>query len=302
MKKQTKRVLGFCGLAVVGITTAIAATLPAPTTAATDGESSQTDTVVVRVVSDTPDVNIGGITSGATIINPEQTFNVDYSDGVDTVKVVLTYTDIYGNTDTYDFGTKDVDFTGGVWSIPVDLTTLVGEGGLHFNYGHYKLTAVGTGFSGVTDTDVLEFDYAAATMTDGGVDENGNVIADIESDGKFAMEIVPYDKDENIIDCARVSLARGTTRATLPFGDCGLPSGTYKLVLNSLDANGNIISSYAITIDYTAPEVVVVPDTGNITMGLNISRTDYLITGLVVFGMIALTGIVMVVRRKKHNK
>ncbi len=302
MKKQTKRVFGLCGLAVVGVTTAIAASLPAPITAATDGNMSSTDTVIVRVVSDKADVNVGGVENGSVVISPSQKLIVDYSDGVKMLSAKLIYTDINGNTDTYNFETKDVDYHSGVWELPVDLTSLVGEGGIRFGYGHYKFVAEGTGHSGVPDTDALEFDYVAAIGGFGGEDDDYNVIVNIESDGKYPTELKVYDKDNNPIACVSTTVPAGTTQTILPFADCGMMSGEYKIVLSSIGPGGNVISTYAFMIDYIAPGELPVPNTGSITAGLNISRTDYLITGLIIFGIIAVLGIVAIVRRRKSSK
>ena len=76
MKKTEKRVLGLLGLILVAITTIFAAFLPGPEASATDSGTSVTDTIQVRVVGNSPAVEIVGVTDGEKVVFPDLSFNI----------------------------------------------------------------------------------------------------------------------------------------------------------------------------------------------------------------------------------
>ena len=75
MKKTQKRILGFFGLMTVAVMTVVAVAIPNPGVSAVSGV---TDTVVIRVVGDSPNVNIGGIEPGTVTINPQKDLTIAY--------------------------------------------------------------------------------------------------------------------------------------------------------------------------------------------------------------------------------
>ena len=77
MKKTPKKVLGFLGLAFVAAMTIFAAALPNPEALA--ASSSMTDTIIVRVIAGTPDVNIIKPSSGSVFVGPEHVVSFDFS-------------------------------------------------------------------------------------------------------------------------------------------------------------------------------------------------------------------------------
>lgn len=108
MKKAQKNFLGLFGLSVVGVATMIAANIPSPGATAT---STLTDTIEVRVVGSTPDVEILDIRDEAVYTNPERPFRVSF-ENVETYILTLTYTDLNGNTttDIVDEATPDYEY------------------------------------------------------------------------------------------------------------------------------------------------------------------------------------------------
>ena len=110
MKRTHKKVAGFLGLLVVVAITAIAAFLPTPKTQA--AVTTVTDTLTVRVVNNTPNVDIVGIDSGEIIVVPRQSFVAQWQNA-QTVTVKMTHTDLDGNSREYLLDTIDADFYDG---------------------------------------------------------------------------------------------------------------------------------------------------------------------------------------------
>ena len=96
MKKRQKNILGCFGLVAVATMVGVAITIPDQRASAA---TSVTDTIQVRVVGTMPDVNITGIVNEGVYANPERKFNISY-ENVDRVVLVLSYTDLEGNTVT----------------------------------------------------------------------------------------------------------------------------------------------------------------------------------------------------------
>ena len=155
-------------------------------------------------------------------------------------------------------------------------------------------------------------------------DTNGNADVTIEDkvDSVTTIEITIYDKDGNVVRVVKIDRETGTVYVydadgnllyTIPNGYSGdgnfsipfdgLEDGEYKTVITYKDANGKIIgNSTTYNITYDDGKAIVVPDTGGLFQGLNISREDYLITGLVVFMVISVVAFGIVIRKKKTNK
>lgn len=111
MKKHTKKVLGYLGLALVATTTAVAIVLPGPDTSAAS-QTSVTDTVTVRVVGSVPNVTILGIDNREIITVPEQAFTLNYENS-ETVTVSLRHTDLEGNVQNYELDSFTADYNPG---------------------------------------------------------------------------------------------------------------------------------------------------------------------------------------------
>ena len=105
MKKKTKKIFGFVGLALVIGVTAIACSLPSPKAKATQ---SVVDNIQVRVVGSAPDVRFTDTENNEIIIYPRKTFSVEYEKVVN-YGLTLTHTDMDGNVTSEVIDTRVVN-------------------------------------------------------------------------------------------------------------------------------------------------------------------------------------------------
>lgn len=126
---------------------------------------------------------------------------------------------------------------------------------------------------------------------------NGDGKNDIEflikiKDNKFDL----YDAEGNYISSAPTD-----QDLTLPFSDYGVLAGNYTLKATPQNAAGETLYlPYNFNLVYEILPTPITPDTGALFQKLNISRTDYLLTGLIVFFSVAILGLIFTV--KNHNK
>ena len=126
-------------------------------------------------------------------------------------------------------------------------------------------------------------------------DENGNLVRNVVIDRATGNAKV-YDKNGNFLFDASGVYVNGKLKFIMD----GLEHGIYKAHLRFFNANHKQIGGTIIyTIDYTSGTPIIVPDTGSFFQGLNISREDYLITGIVVFAIIGVVGFGIV--KKTHG-
>lgn len=324
MKKTHKKMFGLFGLVLVVAVTVFAAFLPGPKTQAVN---QVVDTITVRVVGATPAINISGIDPGSNIISGSQEINVAY-ENIEGLSAVIKYIDADGNQ--YEQTLLDnlpVDYVVGVSNIELNLETGVysytyqyydatdetikeGSGSApleHYGYGEYTLTVSGDDLNGVPVEKSLDFTFAPfiADVTQDG----SNVTIDLEYEaddgsgsgtGKVATIIINlYDEDGNPVGPSPVEIIPPTDTYSFDMSDYGLPTGTYTISIQAYDADGNALyKPYTKQIYYEA-ESVPVPDTGGIMGNLNISKTDYIITGLMIFSIVGISGAVFV---SKHDK
>ena len=303
MKTTHKKVLGFLGLILVVATTVFAATLPSP--GASAAITSVVDNISVRVVGSVPDINITDIENGEITTSPSQSFSVSY-ENVDTITVTLQYTDENGDIHTYVLDTLTPDYYPGVKNYTVDL------GEADYGYGEYLLVVKGVGYDGVYDEDTIAFSYYPVYAEATEDEDTGNYIVDLDYDaddgtedgGEVASIVINvYDENGNLVDeLSPITVTPPTTSIELPFADLGLPSGTYTVVVAAYDANGEkLYKDYVFTIKYEAIEVPNTADTGRFLQNLNISKADYLITGLMIFFLVAVAGVVFITRSEKKK-
>ena len=300
MKKTQKRALGLVALLVTIAVTAFAAFLPMPQTQATS-TTSVTDTITVRVVGSSPRTDITSPEDESVFLGPEQTIAYQY-ENAETVTVTLEYTDQSGTTQTFILKEFEAGYEAGSDSFGINLAD--------YGYGEFVLKVDGEGFEGASYEAVIAFSYYPMTI-DANEDENtGNVNVDLNYDpnnsdiDKIVIEV--YDEDGNKIEIDGVSpvtVNPPAKEAILKFGDKNLPNGEYKIVATAYDASGKALySPYVKYLKYTGElEPVPVPNTGGIFKDNNISQTDYLITGLIIFGIVAVAGIAFMMRNDKKT-
>ena len=114
-----------------------------------------------------------------------------------------------------------------------------------------------------------------------------------------------YDENGNLVEgLSPVEVTPPTTNVPLDFGKYGLPDGNYTISVTAYDANGNALyEPYTVLVKYSssAAAPVPVPDTGSLLRTNNISNTDYLITGIVIFGLVAIAGVMYAMKNGKKN-
>ena len=296
MKKTQKRCFGVLGLSAVVVMTAVAFTLPGPEASAI---STMTDTLNVRVLSETPNVDITGIESGAEFVIPRQSTRVTY-EHVNTVKVTLEYTDLEGNTSSFVLKDEVVNYLPGQYDFDFNFDDP------SYGYGKYLLTVVGEGEGGVKDQDIIEFTYLPfiATLNE----QDNKTYVDLEYDNdptlgritEFVLNV--YDEGGKLVDVlSPISALAPETRVEVPFGSYDLASGKYTINIVAKDANG--IIPYDQNLEKDVANVPVpsadTPDTGGFFRNIGVSQSDFLISGLVVFFVVGISGIVIISRKSK---
>jgi len=127
--------------------------------------------------------------------------------------------------------------------------------------------------------------------------ENGDLVRVIVAD-RDSGEAKVYDKDGNLLFTVPDGF-KTTGELVIPMN--GLDSGDYTAVIAFKNQFGFTVATKTIKIHYHAKSMVV-PDTGGLFKGLNISREDYLITGLVVFMIIGVVAFGIVAKNRRNRK
>lgn len=299
MKKTKKRVLGLLSLVLVAIVTVFAALLPSPGTSA--ATNSVTDTIVVRVVGDVPRVEITGLESGADITKPDVSFTFDY-ENVEYVNVYLYYTDDQGITHQYTIvDSFFADYEPGTYQPPITLDLLAED----YGYGYYVVEVEGIGYNGVIDTDLIDFTFYPVTGEIDESEDDGLTYLDLNYDTSNeeidTIKINIYDENGNLVsEISPITVEAPGERVELPFSENNLPTGNYRIEITAYNDAGELLYGKPYTLYYYY-EAIPVPDTGALFENLNISKTDYLITGLLIFLSAAGLGIVFVAKNKNSK-
>ncbi len=194
--------------------------------------------------------------------------------------------------------------TVGAWAKDVDILAS------NYGYGEYVVKAGGTGY-GVYDEDLVKFYYYPV---DGEVSEN-------EDTGDYAVSL-EYDADDgtggdtgevsrvliNILDQngdpvgpSPIEVLAPVKTVNFNLDGYGMASGIYTVTATAYNKNGELLYK-PIKIGEIEYEIIPVPDTGTFFQGLNISKEDYLITGLIIFFVVGICGIYLVTRSGKNVK
>ena len=337
MKKTQKKLLGSLGLLVVVAMTVFAAYLPGPETSAIE-TTTLTDVISVRVVGEAPYVEITGMPD-SIVTSYNQRFGVNY-ENVGAISAKIQYTDESGKTydaeDLFDgldvtylpgsLSIDNINFKTGEYTYSYQRYNAEGEievvsgltGNLsHFGFGTYRITVQGTGVDGEasepsvgtityasvysethtvenpdgTTSNYVDLHYTPATQDGGDVSSIKIVVKDAEGNEVFTIGSIPASSD-------------GHSSIELPFDTYGLPDGNYTIGVYVYGANDEQLGS-AYTLEVTYEEdIIYVPDTGDtggLFNGLNISRSDYIITGVMAFGIIAIAGAAFLIRTNRQK-
>lgn len=304
MQIRKKHLLGFVGLAVVAVMTVVAIALPNDDASAVGGNAS---------------VNIK-----VTVVDPgEYTLSISEPKSGqlqtgDKVKTAVVLNNVYGvkqylykiNSDgtrgkRYDL--PDIQQSSGTYEGEIDMSIVDG-------YGTYEYVVEGISAGVAVAPDSVKFEYRAASLTsDGETDKNENPIVNISVNGTVERgEIQVYDaagkpmfvnaegKEEPVTFTRGDIDANGHLKLMLPFKKYGLKPGTYTVFMTAYNRNGDTVSMNTVEIKY-APKNIDVPDAGSLIFGnLNISRIDYLLTGIIAFGAVAGFAIYLIYRKNRR--
>ena len=297
MKRTHKIVLGFFGLMMVAAMTVFAATIPIPEAQAT---TSFTDTITITVVGTKVIVDIANPESGATLYHHDQTINVNYQN---TTSITLTGT--YKNAD----GTE----------IPITIGTLptTGDAGAvpfsvnlnNYGYGQYTITAEGNGTDGTPASDFVTFKYVPMDMHIPDPNPTDEVPIDLEYDfdNVCSVDINVYLGNVLVAPPSPVHVEAPTTHVVIPLDN--FESGKYTIEAVPYDCPSDpddepqpLPFGPTTEINVDKDEDIPVPDTGGQFFGMNISKTDYLLTAIIVFFAFAALALMIVIKGRKNNK
>ncbi len=297
MKKTQKQIFGLFGLGFVAAMTFVAATLPAPGASAIN---EVTDVVTVTVVGNNSEIIITNPTGNVTELNPDQDLEFTYQN-VDEVKIKLTFRGIDGTTQTIeDYQVYHPTETAGSATLALDFDSL-------FGFGEYQFDIVGTGTGAPAENSILINYVPIIPKVD--VDEDGVTIGETEyaTDEEGNPKVIDHISVDVYPDGGAEALNKDPFVITPPEKSADIPmeelsggkSGTYIVRFSVYDEEGNLI--YYIDVPYTY-EYVPVPDTGAFFNNLNISKEDYLTTGLIIFFIFAIVGFGIVARDRNSGK
>ena len=303
MNKAKKKFLGCVGLFLVAAMTAVAASIPTPVGAVSD---SVTDTITVIVHNRYPAAAFSNVVNNQFVSDPINDIYVRY-DNASRVQLKLGYYNEYEvlqETIVGDYIPTDLDPTLGIASGEVKFNINLNNFG---GYNKYTLTAIVSG-SGAYDEDIVSIYYSAVSPTFVKLAENGDPIINVAHDkGVANYEIQVYDLSGNpkfttpIFYETPNAEDSGNKDFTLPFASYGIETGSYIVIVTPYNADGDEIivdENVRLELNYTRPVAPDVPDTGRFLAELNISKADYVATGLLAFFGVA---IVALVKMNRHT-
>lgn len=262
----------------------------------------------IEVISRDDDGNVIGTTTKVAIVDTDGTGEDKVKIPIEeqeeeTKKVIITVVDDEGNV----VKTIEIENPTPGSDVDIDFSDL-DEGNYHVIVDYYDENGekIGSTTTDVTKSDdegnvSVDIDKTIDTVTtiEGAIyDEDGNIVRRLVADRETGTVYV-YDANGNLIEVIPNGYKDG--KFIIPMTD--LPSGNYTTVITFKDANGKIIGNgVTVKVKYDGGQAIVVPDTGSFFQGLNISREDYLITGLVVFMVIGVVAFGVVARNRRNGK
>ncbi len=299
MEKTRKKILGFlCLIATIAITI-VAASIPSANT------SAGTNTyITLRVVGPTPDITITespeSIIPSAIpiVINKNQAVKF-ICDNVDSVNAGLIYTPF--NNDPSAIVSEQIfssfeNYEACEHTLNLDLS--------QYGYGNFLINIQGDGDIGF-DEDSVTFDYSSLAITANQDEPGEDPIVELFYDDEVVDKIIitVYDENGNVVPgLEAIEVSSGTHEVELPFAENDVKSGNYIVKATPYDEDGNIVPNKAQdSLTYIAPDLEV-PNTGGPLGMLNLSRSDYLMTGVIVFIAFGAVAIFFLKKSKKTTK
>ncbi|MBR1802301.1 hypothetical protein IJ768_03720 [Candidatus Saccharibacteria bacterium] len=307
MKKHAK-ILGSIGAAaavsmgIFAVTSPVMAQDLVPLDYKNNNNTSADVEVKLKVVGETPIIDIDSPLDGAVIIGKEFSVDINY-EHANQLDYRLIYVAEDGTRTTYDLPSKIVVDTGvsdGSDAFDLDASDYGGK------YGTYILEATANGAGSTTDS--VMFKLISFDFTVKGIEESTNnpIITIVEAPVVYKSLIQVFDEDDNAIfeEPIEVILNEGAeTDVTLPLAKYGVPEGQYRIVAVPYDEDGNIIdASKEHSVHYTPAPAPEVPDTGSILENLGLSRQDLISTGLALLFVCAFFGVLIIAKKNRKEK
>lgn len=316
MQKRRKRFLGACGFVAVMAMTAVAVATPAP-----EAEAKSSESTISVTVGDTPTASYVHFVSppDGTIVNQKTLTIKAVANEVSSVKYSLNC--VKGNGEQFQEVIKTL---GGAENQEFDFNI----GGLDTSQADCTLRADATSNDGGTVSDVVTFKYRSLyVQIKDEKAENGDPITDVRmSDDVYSLVVQVYDKQGNPVfvtkDGKEEPLLIGRDQfnmdtlqldVVLPMGKYGALAGEYDLVITAYGDDGKtVVSMNTNRFTYDPGKTPVDPDdpdggktpevpgTGSVLGDLNISRIDYILTGLIAFGAIVAFAIYLAFRKNRR--
>lgn len=306
MQMSKKHLLGIGGLAAVAAITAYASTIPTPDAGATS--TSGQVKVSVNVYGEDPEVRITTIKDGDVFVDGNINIGAIY-----VIAVSLDYKlcKNYGTPDEY-CANLGADGTYHPATVPES-----GERAFDFDldsdpnlgFGDYALVVTNNSLGGAKVEDAVSFKYVPLKITTIGTAENGDPIVEVEYGSKIgSFDLQAKDKDgKSLFDeplNTRVDNpgVAGKKQVTLPFASYGAASGDYVVTAQGRGFDGVLYAKQFASTDvvYRAPDAPEVPKTGGLFENLNIAKSDYIITGVIVFAIA--TALAIRTLKKRSNR
>ena len=307
MQISKKHLLGIGGLAAVAAMTAYASTIPTPDAGAVSAATGQVK-VSVNIYGEDPEVRITTIKDGDTFVDGNITIGAIY-----VVAESLDYKlcKNYGTPDEYcaDLGANGTYHPetvpeSGERAFDFDL-----DSDPKLGFGDYVLTVTNHSYGGAIVEDAVSFKYVPLKMTTVGTAENGDPIVEVEYGPKIgSFDLQAKDKDGKPLFGEAINIkvdnpgVAGKKQVTLPFASYGAVSGDYVVTAQGRGLDGALYAKqFAYTdVVYRAPDAPEVPKTGGLFESLNIAKSDYIITGVIVFALA--TALAIRTLKKRSNR
>ena len=252
------------------------------------------------------DTKVGESETTTTKPTDTSTIPIEVPTGVNTEKAVIVIKDQDGNT------VKTIEVENPDGNINISTSDLP-AGNYTFETIFYDTDGdtVGTSeknvtkanSSGTIDVDVPSVLNEVEDTVIYIYDKDGNLVrySIITDNGDGTMTIRTYDKDGRLL---RTEVKERTGNSmSLPLD--GLDSGNYGVEIVYRNAKGEIVGEpHTTVINYEAPATAPsgAPDTGGLFKNLDVSRIDYLATGLLVFFIFGIVGLGIVLRKRSSTK
>ena len=301
MKIARKHALGLGCLAIVGAITAFAFTLP--TGAVSVGGDVE---IQVEVISSNSETEINKPQDGDIYSEPNITFSETHSHAQ---KVTYYLKKLAGDGSVeWEKEITDQTITGWDVSGTTTFTLDMNEWG---GTGKYIFMSNVLGDDYTTHIDQVQFIYAAVQAEDPAVSPTGASVS-FRVDYTPGVSSITYQ----LFDAGNKAVSEPMTANTsspatggymdieIDVTNYNMDTGTYQILVvgySEKDGKGQLIGTSLIKFNYVSPDSPNVPDTGSFFASLNISRGDYLVTGIIGFTAISVAALFIVIKSKNRG-